>query len=284
MPDSVPCSHCSNDIPQPAQQCPHCGQGGIFWNVMAAEDPAERAALKRRYDDARADSIKRGADSVLQHFEVAVAGSTAVIARSASDALRLVSSTRQLFATYYQQIEGGFRLPDGDEWASGREITDSILFPDYKKHVHFAALSLNGIGLSNYGTCSIALREDRIAHRSSVLEDNSVLFMERHGVNAKRNPDVPKGFRASWAERDKLCVAKLAGSIDSTTNPGEYSGLLLKQGASPELDEFVEVHIFGPMTVLTIASVNVTEPKVRARATVVRALKSKLAKYGVAVS
>ena len=284
MPNSVPCPHCLNHIPQPAQQCPHCGQPGIFWNVIAAGDAEERAALKQRYDNARADSMKRGVDSVLQHFEVAVARSIAVITRSDSEVLRLASGAQQLFATYYQQIEGKFRLPDGDEWASVREITDSVLFPNYKDQIHFAALSLNDIGLSNYGTCSITLREDRIVHRSSVLEDNSVLFMERHGVKVKRNPDVPKGFRATWAERDKLCVAKLARSIDYTTNASEYSGLLLKQGASSDDDEFVEVHIFGPMTVLTIASVKVTEPKVRARATVVKALKSKLAKYGVAVN
>jgi hypothetical protein len=130
----------------------------------------------------------------------------------------------------------------------------------------------------------ITLRDNCIAHRTSVLEDNSVLFMERHGVTVKRNPDVPRGFRATWAERAKLCVAKLARSIDSTTNPDEYSGLLLKLGASSEADEFVEVHIFGPMTVLTIASVKVTLPKKSQRATVVRALRSKLAKHGVSVS
>lgn len=117
-----------------------------------------------------------------------------------------------------------------------------------------------------------------------MLENNSVLFMERHRVNVKRNPDVPRGFKATWGDREKLCVAKLARSIDSTTNPDQYSGLLLKQGASSEQNEFVEVHIFGPMTVLTIGSVKVTEPTIRGRATVVRAVKSKLAKYGIPVS
>jgi hypothetical protein len=251
---------------------------------MAAEDAQERDALNRRYQVAKADAIKRGADAVLQHFESALAGSAAVIARSDSEVLLLASNTRRLFATYYQQIESGSRLPDGDEWGSVREITDSILFPNYKELIHFAALSLNGIGLSNYGNCSITLREDRIAHRTSVLEDNSVLLMERHRVQVKRKATVPRGFRATWKEREKLCVAKLAGSIDSTTKSDQYSGILLKQGTSSEYDEFVEVHIFGPMSVFTIAAVRVTEPTTRRRATVVSALKSKLAKHGVAVS
>lgn len=284
MPISVPCPYCTNDIPQPSQQCPHCGRPGIFWNVMAAEESVERAALKSRYDVAKQDALKRGADSVVNDFENAIANSVAVLARSDSEVFRLASNSRQLYATYYQQIEAGFRLPDGDEWASVREITDSILFPNYKEQIRFAALSLNGTGLSNYGSCSITLRNDRIAHRTSVLEENSVLFMERHGVKAKRTPNIPKGFRATWGERDKLCVAKLAGSIDSATIPNEYSGLLLRQGTTSELDEFVEVHIFGPMTVFTMASVQVTVSKKRQRATVVRALKSKLAKHGVAIS
>ena len=123
-----------------------------------------------------------------------------------------------------------------------------------------------------------------IAHRASVFDENSVLFMERHGVKASRKPGIPKGFRATWNERDKLCIAKLAERIDSSTTPNQYSGLLLKQGVSPENDEFVEVHIFGPITVLTMAEVTVTVPQARPRATIVRAIKSKLAKHGVSVS
>lgn len=284
MPVSISCPECANEIPQPAQQCPHCGRPGRFWNVIAAEDAQERDALKHRYDGAKADAVKRGADAVLQHLESALTNSTAVMARSESELLLVAGNTRRLFATYYQQIESGSRLPDGDEWAGVREITDSILFPNYKELIHFAALSLDGVGLLNYGNCSVTLRDDRIAHRTSVLEDNSVLLMERHGVQVKRNSTVPKGFRATWGERDKLCVAKLAGSIDSTTKSDQYSGLLLKQGASSEDDEFVEVHIFGPMSVFTIAAVKVTEPTTRRRATVVSALKSKLAKHGVPVS
>jgi hypothetical protein len=122
-----------------------------------------------------------------------------------------------------------------------------------------------------------------IAHRASVLDENSVLFMERHGVRVSRKPGVPKGYRATWSERAKLSAAKLAQRIDSATAPNRYSTLLLTQGASPEAHEFVEVHIFGPMTALTMAKVKVTNPKPGPRATIVRALKSKLARHGVSV-
>ena len=280
MPDSISCPDCTNEIPQPKTICPHCGQRGIFWNVIKADKDDERAALQVRYDIAKSDALARGADAAVKNFETAVAGSKAVLARSVEDVQQLANSTQQPYATYYQLIEAGLKLPDNDEWNRARELTDTVLFPHFKEQIRFAALSLDGVGLSTFGDCSIELREEMIAHRASVFDENSVLFMERHGVKVSRTPNVPKGFRAIWGERDKLCVAKLARRIDSTTAPNQYSKLLLAQGASPETHEFVEVHIFGPMTVLTMAKVKVTPPKVGPRA---RALACKLKSHGVVV-
>jgi hypothetical protein len=282
MPTSIACPDCTNEIPQPATCCPHCGQRGIFWNVIDANQTDERAALQVRYDAAKADAGARGADAALQNFETAVAGSKAVLARSVEEVQRLANGSRQLYATYYQLIEAGLRLPDNDEWNRAREITDTVLFPHYKEQIRFAALSLDGVGLSTFGDCSIELRDEMIAHRASVFDENSVLFMERHGVKVSRDPNVPKGYRATWGERDKLCVAKLAPRIDSATAPNQYSSLLLTQGASPEAHEFVEVHIFGPITALTMAKVKITTKKPRSKAAI-RALKSNLAKHGVMV-
>jgi hypothetical protein len=130
---TVPCPECGNEIQQPAERCPHCGKPGYFWNVLAAEDAAERAALERRYQAAKRDASSRKTDGQLQGFENAIAGSKAVIARSESEVLRLASSTRQLYSTYYQLIEARVRLPDGDEWDVLREIADTLLFAKYKQ-------------------------------------------------------------------------------------------------------------------------------------------------------
>jgi hypothetical protein len=282
--DSTICPDCNNNIPQPANCCPHCGQRGIFWNVIRANNDDERAALQSRYDAAKDDARSRGVDSIVEDFEKAIAaGSKAVLARSDIDVQRLANSANQVYGTFYQEIEAGLRLPDSDEWNAARELADVLLFADYRQHIRFASLSLDGTGLSKFGSCSITLREDMIAHRTSVLDENSVLFMERQKVTASRTSGVPKGYRAAWSERSKLCIAKLAGRIDSTTKPNQYSGLLIKQGANSEDDEFVEVHIFGPITVLTMAEVTITTPKARPRATIVRAIKSKLEKHGVLV-
>ncbi len=284
MPISVSCPECSNEIPQPAERCPHCGRPGIFWNVITANDAAERATLERRYQAAKSDAASRNADAPLQDFENAIADSTAVIARSESEVLRLASNSRQLYGTYYQLIDAGIRLPDGDEWAVLRELADTVLFPGYKKDMRFAALTLDGSGLSNYGSCLIVFRSAMISHRASVFEENSALFVERHGIKISRKPNLPKGHCATWDERAKLVVAKLSPKIDSATRSDEYSGLLLKQGATSEDDEFIEVHIWGPMTVLTMERVIVTDPNPRHRATIVKAIKAKLAKHNVQAS
>lgn len=281
---TIPCSECGHDIQQPAERCPHCGRPGYFWNVLTAMETAEREALERRYQAAKRDAVSRKADAQLQDFENAIANSQAVIARSESEVLRLASSTKQLYSTYYEQIEAGVRLPDGDEWDVLRELADTVLFPKYKQEMRFAALSLDGFGLSNYGSCSIVFREDMISHRASVFEENSALFMERRKIKISRTPALPKGHRATWDDRAKLCAVKLSQKIDSTTLSDKYSALLMKQGVSSEDDEFVEVHIWGPMTVLTMERVIVTTPKPHHRATILKAIKAKLAKHNVQVS
>lgn len=284
MPVSLTCSYCGNEVPQPSPCCPHCGRPGLFWNVVAAAEPDERAALERRYQAARKDAIARKADGPLQGFEDAVAGSRAVISRSRSEVLRLAASTRQLYATYYQLIQAGVRLPDGDDWDIVRELADTVLFPHYKQEMRFGALSLDCRGLPNYGECSIVLRDDLIADRTSVFEENSALFMERHDIKISRKPNLPKGYRTTWADRARLGVAKLHGRFDSTTTPDKYSRILLSAGGSSEDDDFIEVHIFGPMTVLTMEQVIVIAPQASKRATITRAIKSKLAKHNVQVN
>jgi hypothetical protein len=275
---SETCSYCGNEVPPPSQACPHCGQPGRFWNVLAANESDERAALARRYDKAEKDARNRKADITLQDFESAVRGSKAVITRYYSEVLRLAGSTRQIYGTFYQLVEAGIRLPEGNKWDILRELADTILFPAYKKDIRFGALSLDGRGLMSYGDCSIVLRDDMIAHRASAFEENSALFVERHKFK------VPKGYRAVWAERGILAVAKLFKTIDSATTPDKYSRILLNPGVTSEADDFIEVHIFGPMTVLTMERVVVIAPQASKRATIQRAIRSNLTKHNVQVN
>jgi len=80
-------------------------------------------------------------------------------------------------------------------------------------------------------------------------------------------------------------VAKKASELQPNTDPAEFPTLLLQQGATSEDDDFIEVHIWGPMTRRTFERV-VLEPSpnaTRAEKVRLKALKATLDEAGVAV-
>lgn len=284
MPKLRPCPECDNGFSISQERCPHCARPGLFPNVFAAQDDAEVDALRERYRLARQDATDRGADAAVESFETEIARTRAVIARPAGELQRLITSDNEVYATFYQLLEAGVRLPTGDKWDTPRGVADKLLFSGYEKHIRFAALSTDGRGLNNYGACFIVLRTDMIAHRASVFEENSVLFMQHHDVNAKDGYKLPSGYLATWENRGKLCVAKLAADIDDATVSDAYSGLLLRQGSTSEDDDFVEVHIWGPMTIRTVEEVSFNPREKRtARAITNRANRERLAQFGVVI-
>jgi hypothetical protein len=278
MPQLFRCEYCGHPIPRSAASCPHCGRPGLFPNVRDSKDPEEVAALGRRYRTAKA---RARAKSRLEDFEDKSKNSDAVIARSLNEAQRLATSDNEIYATYYQLIGGGVRSHTGDKWSILRALADDALFPGYKENIRFACLTLSGAGLSNYGECSLVMREDMIAHRSSAVEENSTMFMLRHKIKVSESYNLPRGYRAPWEERHKLCVAKLHRMIKADTPPDKYSEILLAQGTTTAEDNFVEIHIWGALTVRAVKQVTITErPKYGQRA-IINALKERLNKMGV---
>ena len=280
-----PCDHCGNSFHISKQLCPHCARPALYGNVFAAQDSAEMAALQHRYEKAKLAAQSRGAETLraVEGFEAEVSNSRAVIARSVAEFQRLSTSDNEGYATYYDLIEAEVRFPSGNKWDNLRPVADEALFPHYKNKVRFAALSLDGAGLPGFGECFLVLRTGMIAHRTSVFEENSLLFFSKHfkpGINETAR--LPHGYRATWERRAALCVAKLADRIDGATPPGAYSGLLLRPGSASEDDDFVEVHVWGPMTIRTVERVIFNKPTSRAaREITSRANKQRMAKFGV---
>jgi len=280
---TVDCQYCPYDFPLTAERCPHCARPGLFPNVRMAEEPEEYQALASRHEEAKREANERGAASRLHDFEFAFASSHAVMNRSANELQRLTSSQEELYATYYGLRDAGVRLPAGSKWDSLRVPTDDALFPGYKEQIRFGALSLNERGLSTYGECTLVIRDDMIAHRASVFEENSVLWMEHHNIKMAEAHNLPRGFRATWEERAKLAVAKIGGRIESDTASGSFPNLLLRQGATSTEDEFIEVHIWGPLTVRSLKLVGLPRKRRRSSAAVMAACRERLDKFGVPV-
>ncbi|WP_437577727.1 zinc ribbon domain-containing protein [Sorangium sp. So ce887] len=278
----LPCPACGHEIPASAERCPHCARPGLFPNVRAVTQPEETAAFDARFRDARDEASARGLLALFEEFMVALDDSKAVIARPLREAQRLASSHKEGYATYYQLTDAEVRLPDGNEWDFLRRQADEALFPGYKEKIRFAALTLDAVGLSNYGDCSMTLRTSMVAHRTTVLEENSAVFIKHRSVKMVDASICARGHRTTWDDRAKICAVKLGCELNPGTTRDQFPSLLLRQGATSDDDHFVEAHVYGPMTIRTFERVAVTrQGKRRSTKIILRALKADLAKCGV---
>lgn len=272
---STPCEHCGHDVPLSRTDCPHCGRPCRFSpNVRAAQ--SEAGALDQRYQAALGEAAARGAAQVAQDFGIAVQSSKAVIARPLRDIDRLVSSDQELIPTFYGLTQGEVRLPYDDKWDVLRRVANSALFPGYEKEIRFAALTLDGVGLAEFGDSFLVLREDMTAHRATAFEDNSASFVAKH------HHPVPAGYRSTWDERSKLCTAKNGRDLQPGMQASEFSPILLRQKSGSEESRFVEVHVYGPMSMHSVEKVILRQVRRgQPRASHVRELRDRLAAVGI---
>jgi hypothetical protein len=268
------CSYCSFSMPVSLDRCPHCARPSLFPNVEMASDPAEVAALDRRYSSAMTRAVANGTAAVAGDLERETATrSRVVISRDSSDVYRLACGDNQLYTTYYRLVEIGFRAPSDSKWDSIRATVDSMMFPNYHQEVRFGALTLDEAGLLHYGDCHLILKTDMVDFRTTAFTANSAAFVEgNHFV-------IPAGHRATWARRGRLAVAKLASALTPSTAVGDLPRLLKSDGATPEGDSFVETHVYGSISMRTVERVSMSRSATRA--VKVSALKEKLEKLGV---
>lgn len=244
------CPHCCYNNPIIEQSCRHCGSGpSRFPNVELARRSEETKALEDRYCATMQDAQARNADTAVRDFELAVSSSSAVLNRRIGDLEWLAESDHRLYSVYFQQRDRGFMVPEGEKWDILRGAADEALYQHKKTEIRVAALTMDGVGVLSYGECSLVLKEQMIAHRTIVFDPESILIPQSHAF------ELPYGYRAVWSERGKLAVAKLAARIHQGTQPREYPGLLLKPGGSIADDVFVEVHIWGPLTIRAVERV-----------------------------
>jgi hypothetical protein len=254
---------------------------GEYPNVRDATAPDEEAALERRYISARDELAGLGIEAACNEFEHITKETRAVIACSTNQLQRLATSDDEIYVTYYEWIEAGARSHRDDKWSILRELADTALFPGYKKHIRFAALTLEETGLSNYGPCSILLRTDMIAHRATVFEENSTVFMEHHDIKVSEAYNLPYGYRATWQNRNKLCVAKLYNEMRTVMQSTDYATVLIKQGVTTGEDHFIEVHIWGQLTARTMEQVTIKPRAKNAELAIAKALEETLKNLSV---
>lgn len=275
-----PNRRCRFEIAPHLVRCVVCGADVGFPNVRAAEDPREKAALTDRYKQAVAESRMRKCEPKVRAFLHAVNNSQAVINRSLGAVSHLCSSDTELYSTFSKSVGAEARLPQNNAWDIGRASVEGALFPEYRDEIRFGTLTINGQGAKGYGEVSVLLKDESIRTRTTVFEENPFTFMRRHDIVA--GAAIPPGYRAIWADRGQLAVAKLEAKLSPTTPNGDFAGLLL--GTGPGTDtEMIEVHVYGPIHRRGISEVVLDAPRRTADRALLAAMKESLVAIGAKV-
>jgi len=169
-----------------------------------------------------------------------------------------------IYSTYSFRIRGQTRKPASLKEDRQRRGVEATLFGGYAEEIRYAALSVNGSGPKSYGPYSMKLKDVAMAERSTLLEDNSYQFVTKHKIIA--GAEIPLGYRAVWADRHKLAVAKLYKKITTQTSENEFEKILLFSEGNRSTDEFVEVHIYGAFDNKAVESVKGKFPQKEGRA------------------
>lgn len=281
----ITCQLCQSPFPASQERCPHCGRPSLFPNVTAASLPVERAALDARYSKACLKLEQSNCDALRQDFELAVRDQgKAVISTNFAEVERIAATDSHVFSTYYQRVQAGLHIPTGGKWDVLRGVAEHALFPGYKDHIRFGALSLHDQGVWNYGQCAIVLKNEMVTHRTTLFEDNNVVFtVYEQQMTMAKAVDLEPGHRAVWGEREKLCVAKLAPRLEAGLATRDFPDLLLESGLSTRDDRFVELHIWGPLTVRAIDRIRILRMRNRPLSTAIKDLQRLLQPYQIDV-
>ena len=271
---NCPNDECSAEVPPHKRNCVVCGADAGCPNVRAASEFIEVRALAFRFERARTHAKSVGAEQLFSEFCNAVRSSKAVVSLPLSRINELVSSDNSLYETFYQGVEADRRLPEINEWDSIRQSVDALVFPHYFKEIRFGALTLDGRGVAKYGGLSIVLRDVAIRNRTSVFEENTIEFVKRH---VAKGSAIPAGYRAVWDARHRLAAAKIAPEFCSSTKKEDFPSLLL------DGDDFVEVHIFGPIHRRAIERLTGKRPKQRSDRVLLKSIERKVKEVGAQV-
>lgn len=276
------CPQCGQVSAEHLTACSECGFQLGFPNVRQAERADEKSALSGRYQAACQDLQSRGLDAIRVQFEQAVeTDSRPVICRKWGTIATLAERTDHLFRTYYELVDAGVRQPQDNWFDTARLAVDATFFPYFYKNVNFAALSLNRRGPRSYGDCHFTFSPRAVSHRTTVFEENTLVFCQKHRVVIGNPP--PRGYLATWSDRARLAISKLGSKLTNLTTPAGFSDILEVQTDKTDTDEFLECHIFGQLSITNVESFWAEKPKSKEDKVLAARAKRKLRNAGVTV-
>ena len=245
------CDNCGHANERNRGECDECQEriGYGYPNVNIYSDEYFTKGLQARYTAAE------------QHFQ---AGNITALSSAFANAVEqegraVINMDRRLFFTlaninedylpYRRAVEENKRLYASIYNDTKRTMIDSCFYGIHGADILFAALSLENNGLRNYGSVSLVLKEQAIRKRTTIFERNSFLLYDVLTREQTWNPadfPPPAGYFGVWKDRAKMALAKCKEKL---TSDSDFSNLLLQNGESRDKDEFMELHIFGKISI-----------------------------------
>ena len=128
------------------------------------------------------------------------------------------------------------------------------------------------------------LSNPKVAHRTTLFEDNNVVFtVYKQSASMADAGELEPGHRATWDRRNRLCVAKLAKRLTSGLHSSHFADFVLEQGPTARDDRFVELHIWGSLTIRSVARVRIHRKRRRPLKAAIADVRRLLKDYHVAL-
>jgi hypothetical protein len=274
------CPTCSRPVKIDRRFCKFCTADVGFPNVRYARRPDELLALKRRVTNAKRVIKRKGTTAEHMRFTAIINASKLVINRNVRQLAAWLARDNKLYLNFYKlkRLDENFQE---DKWNYQRISAENAVNPLFFEDLSIAAITADDVGMSYYGECSIFIREDTIASRTTVFEENPFSFNVKHGVIAGAMP--PAGYRATWADRATLATAKLGAKLHPSASDGDLAELIMARLRGAANCDFIEAHVYGDIHAECIEKVVCVKPKTKADRLIWRDQRSRLSLMGIDV-
>jgi hypothetical protein len=251
------CEECDKEVSWDLRNCPTCGKDAGCPNVRHANEFQQCEALEKRYSDAIADAATRNISEKVKLLESHATKSVAVINVDVHYLRSFLQNSDSFYSNYALMVRGDVRRAAERQNDRARSGVEGLLFGRLSDQIRYAALSLDGHGLTTYGgSFGMVLSDQSVRRRASILERNSYDFVQEHDIKPCALENDPPGYRSDWSRRHRLTIAKLAHRINNTTKDSDLPKIVLTKGKNRSEDEFLEVHIHGTFSRDAVAAVS----------------------------
>jgi hypothetical protein len=162
------CEDCGKEVSWDLRDCPACGKDAGYPNVRHANESQQCEALEKRYSDAIADAVKRNISEKVKLLESHATKSVAVINADVHYIWSFLQNPGSLYSNYTLMVRGDVRRAAERQNDRVRSAVEGLLFGRSSDQIRYAALSLDGHGLTTYGGSFGMVFERQRSRRFSV--------------------------------------------------------------------------------------------------------------------